>query len=92
MNKLAKFFKDARSIWVGILGLFMAAAWGGDLRWVTKEAYSGNQKIIEVRRINNEISELEIKLLYIHNKQESAMIQAIIINKKTQIKNIKEGE
>ena len=73
----------------GIISLFMAAAWGGDLRWITKAGYSEDQKIIEIRRINNDISELRTRLLYTQNPQQKAMLEALIINKNTQIKNIK---
>lgn len=90
IEKVAKFFNNAKSIWAGILMLFMAAAWGGNQQWVQKTDYKEDQKIIAVQQINREIAELEIKLLYTQDAQQTAMLKAIIINKKTQIKNIKE--
>jgi len=90
MEKLAKFFSNVKSIWAGILLFFTTAIFAGNLQWVQKTEYKQDQEIMVVRQINREISELEIKLLYVHDKQQTAMIKAIIINKKTQIKNIRE--
>lgn len=90
IEKTAKFFKDARSIWLGMFMLVSAAVWGGNLQWVQKDAYNEDQKITVIQQINREIADIEIKLLYIQDPQQKAMNQAIIINKKTQIKNIKE--
>lgn len=92
IEKVANFFNNAKSIWGGILMLFMAAAWGGNQQWVQKSEYKEDQKILAVQQINREISELEIKLLYTSEQQQKAMMQALIIQKKTQIKNIKESQ
>lgn len=90
MKRLTNFLKDARSIWAGILILTTAAAWGGDLRWMQKSEYRLDQKISIVKQINREIAVLKIKLLYTPDKQQQAMMKAIIINSQTEIKNIKE--
>lgn len=89
MKKVANFFKDARSIWVGFLSLLVAAAWAGDTRWVTKNDFKDNQVALEIRRLNSEIADLETKQLYILDPQQQAMMKALTINKKTQIKNLK---
>ncbi len=90
MEKIAKFFGNAKSIWGGIIFFYAAAIFAGNLQWVQKTDYKIDQKTLIIQQINREISELEIKLLYMQDAQQKAMIKAIIINKKTQIKNLRE--
>ena len=90
MDKLAKFFNNAKSIWAGIILFFTASAFAGNLQWVQIADYKEDQKVLIIQQINREVAELEIKLLYIQDKQQKAMIQAIVINKKATIKNIRE--
>lgn len=90
IEKTAKFFSNAKAIWAGILIFFSAAVFAGNLQWVQKTEYKRDQQTLIIQQINREISELEVTLLYTQDAQKTAMIKAIIINKKTQIKNIKE--
>ena len=90
MEKVVKFFNTGKAIWGGMIMFAAAIAYAGDSRWVQKTEYNNNQKTIIIQQINREISEAEIKLLYITNSQEIAMLKAIVINKQTQIKNIRE--
>jgi len=90
MEKVTKFFSNAKSIWAGMLIFATALAYAGDSRWVQKTEYNDDQKTIIIQQINREISEIEIKLLYITSAQEKAMLKAIVINKQTHVKNIRE--
>lgn len=92
IETVATFFSSVKSIWAGMLILITAAAWAGDTRWMTVSSYNSNQKIMIIQQINREMAELEIKLIYTEKARQKEMIQAIIINKKTQIKNIKESQ
>ena len=90
-KKVASFFKDARSIWVGIFMLITAASWAGNLQWVTKEDYSKDQVIQQVRQLNNDISELKIRSKYTTEQSQKRMFESLMIHKENQIKNLKEG-
>lgn len=90
VEKIAKFFANVKSIWAGILIFFTGAVFAGNLQWVQKTDYKEDQKVFIIQQINREIADLEIKLLYTQERQRKAMMQAIIINKQTQIKNIRE--
>ena len=90
MDKLAKFFNNAKSIWAGILLLYGGALFAGNLQWLQITEYKEDQKVIVIQQINRELAELQIKLIYIQDQQQKDMIKAIIINKKSTIENIRE--
>ena len=90
LERIAKLFASAKSIWAGIFLFFTGVVFAGNLQWVQISEYRSDQKIIVIQQINREISDLKVQLLYTSDQQKKAMIQAIIINKETQIKNIKE--
>ena len=90
MEKLAKFFNNAKSIWAGILLFYAGAIFAGNLQWVQKSDYKEDQKVLIIQQINRELAELQIKLIYTKEQQQKDMIKAIIINKQATIKNIRE--
>jgi len=92
LEKTASFFKDARSIWIGIFMLITFASWAGNLQWVTKADYSKDQVIQQVIQLNNQIGELEIRIRHSTDSHQKNMLYDLKQNKETQIKNLKEAK
>ena len=80
----AKFFKDARSIWVGILGLISIAVWAGDTRYLTIAAADTREK----QQIRREIADLQVRKGFAENEKDRKMYDTLIKVKENQIKSI----
>jgi len=93
MEKLAKFFSNAKTIWGSILVFWIAGynviTWAGDARYVTIVSYEVSQIKAEIRRLNSKIAAYQTQLLYEQSAQKKAMLRALIINVETEIKNLK---
>jgi len=93
MEKLAKFFNNSKTIWSSIIFFWViginAITWAGDQRYMTVASYADSQTKSEIRRLNGEVAKYETQLLYESNSQKKAMLRALIINVKKEIKNLK---
>ena len=90
VETVVKVLGDFRTIGLGLLLVIAAVSWAGDLRYMQKTYYTEDQKMQAIQRLNDQIADLETRLLY--DKGKKQMLQALIINKKNRIRNIKESQ
>lgn len=85
IESLAKFFKDVRSIWVGILAMCAATVWAADTVFVSHSELDKNN----IEQIRREIAEAEVRKGFSSNEKEKRMYETLIKVKENQIKSIK---
>ena len=88
VEHVAQFFKDARSIWIGILSIVAAAAWAGDQRWMPKEDSDKLISVIEIRQLSQRNEELEIQKQFEPDDQRKRMFDAIMSINTSKIQTI----
>lgn len=93
IEKAAKLFGDVKTIYgflfLVCVGGYNVVTWAGDQRYLTVASYEQNQAKSDIRRLNNKIAELRIRLQYATKQRDKDMIRSLIINTETQIKNLK---
>lgn len=93
MDKVVKLFSDFRIIYTVFFAMMISGynvlTWAGDQRYVTISNYQATQIKRDIRRLNNKIAELKIRLQYANNQRDKDMIRSLIINTEAQIKNLK---
>ena len=52
MDKIAKFFNNAKAIWGGIILLYGGALFAGNAQWVQIAEYKADQKVVVIQQIN----------------------------------------
>lgn len=89
-EKVIKVLSDFRTIGLALLMVIAIVSWAGDLRYMQKVHYTEDQKMQSIQRLNDQIADLETRLLY--DKSKTQMLKALIINKKNRIRNIRESQ
>lgn len=85
MDKVAKFFKDAKSIWVGMMMFIGAAVWAGDNHYLTIAAAD----VREIQQVRREIADLQVRKGFADNIKKRQMYDTLIKVKENQVKSMK---
>ena len=85
MDKVLKWAKDVRSVWVLLGMMWMFAAWAIDTQFVSH----GELDVHSVAEIRRSISEFEIRKSFSEDPKEIRMYETIIKVKENHIKEIK---
>jgi len=81
-KKVAGFFGDLRTIWLGLGMLIVGAAWAGDLRWLTVADAEMIPIQIKVDALSEDIEELAVKKKYVKDVDKRNEIDDMILYKK----------
>lgn len=93
IEKTSKILGQAKIIYSFILmmavGMYKANTWANDQRYMQITSYETNQAKRDIRILNSKMADYETQLLHEKDVNKVAMIKALIINVKKDIKDIK---
>ena len=88
-QKVASFFGDFKTIWIGFALIIAGAAWAGDQRWLTLAEADTITLKIEINTLQQRIEELNIQKSFEDDQKKKDMLQALIDNKESRIQTLK---
>jgi len=93
VETLSKLMNNAKAIYAVMFlvaaGMYNGIIWAADQRYLQTANYEKREVVKEIRQLNYEIAKYETQLLYEKDADKKAMINALIINVKKEIKNLK---